>query len=78
LYVREKSIPPPVDATLNLFMLCEAMQWNHLPVAGGLYDQHPEMLDRFTYIFQEQGKARERKEARDRNKSGSRVAGRGH
>jgi len=27
------------------------MQWNHLPVAGGLYDQHPQLLEDFLYIF---------------------------
>jgi hypothetical protein len=28
------------------------MKWNHLPVAGGLYDQHPQLLDEWSYIFQ--------------------------
>jgi hypothetical protein len=27
------------------------MKWNHLPVAGGLYDQHPQLLDEWQYIF---------------------------
>lgn len=27
------------------------MKWNHLPVAGGVYDQHPDLMDKFHYIF---------------------------
>lgn len=26
------------------------MKWNHLPVKGGIYDQHPQMLDDFQVI----------------------------
>lgn len=32
-------------------MLCEAMEWNHLPEAGGLYQQHPQLLDEWMTIF---------------------------
>jgi hypothetical protein len=34
-----------------MFALCEGMKWAHLPVAGGLYDQHPDLLDGFRYMF---------------------------
>jgi len=34
-----------------MFVLCEGMKWSHLPVAGGLYDQHPDLLDAFRIIF---------------------------
>ena len=27
------------------------MKWSHLPVDGGLYDQDPDLLDKFEYIF---------------------------
>lgn len=27
------------------------MEWNHLPVAGGIYDQDPELIDAFETIF---------------------------
>lgn len=37
--------------SIRLFSLCEGMKWSHLPVAGGLYDQHPDLLDQFRYIF---------------------------
>lgn len=61
--------------------MCEALKWNHLPLAGGLYDQHPDLLDGFEIVFAaraeheaEEAKKREREQ---KNKGGgSRVAGR--
>ena len=41
-----------VPESLRLFMLCEAMNWGHLPVAGGLYQQHPRLLEDWLEIFQ--------------------------
>ena len=43
-----------------MFVLCESMKWAHLPVRGGLYDQNPELLDGFMFIF---GKRAEQQEA---------------
>lgn len=40
------------------------MEWNHLPVAGGLYDQHPQLLDEWLYIFSR--KAAHEKQEQDR------------
>lgn len=34
-----------------MFQLCRNMKWSYLPVAGGLYDQDPDLLDKFEYIF---------------------------
>jgi hypothetical protein len=34
-----------------MFALCDAMKWSHLPRAGGLYDQDPELMDCFKKIF---------------------------
>lgn len=42
--------------------MCEAMKWAHLPMAGGLYDQHPQLLEEFSIIFA----ARAAKEERER------------
>ena len=28
------------------------MKWNHLPVPGGLYAQHPKFMDDMYFIFQ--------------------------
>lgn len=47
-----------------MFMLCGSMKWNHLPVPGGLYDQHPKFLDDMYFIFQK----RSEKEAADEAK----------
>lgn len=38
------------------------MKWAHLPNAGGLYDQDPDLLDKFTIIFKAIGD-RDREEA---------------
>lgn len=38
--------------SIRLFALCDAMQWGVLPVAGGLYDQHPKLLEEWSHIFQ--------------------------
>lgn len=34
-----------------MFSLCRNMKWAHLPVAGGLYDQDPDLLDKFDFMF---------------------------
>ena len=63
--------------------MCVGMQWNHLPVAGGLYDQNPEILERFYYIMGEQAKwdkqqaeKREAERSRSSMKPTSRSGGR--
>jgi hypothetical protein len=50
--------------SLRLYTICKAMKWNHLPVGGGLYDQHPQFLDDMFFLMQEDAKAE--KKARDR------------
>jgi len=58
------------------------MKWAHLPVAGGIYDQHPEFVEQIRFIFAERDKFREEEQKRreqemKRNSGGSgRVAGR--
>lgn len=63
-----------------MFALCEGMKWSHLPNAGGLYDQDPELLDGFQYIFAKRAEhqaAEDRKREKEANKKpGRRVAGR--
>lgn len=69
-----------------MFTLCARMKWNHLPNAGGLYDQDPVLLDKFNYIFSElekreeadrQKQKREMEAAQKKNKGGSRSRLRG-
>lgn len=55
---------------LRLFSLCDAMKWNHLPVAGGLYDQHPMLLDSFAVIFSIRSEHERKEQAKQANKSG--------
>jgi len=50
-----------------MYGLCEGMKWAHLPVAGGIYDQDPELLKAFRYIMQEKS-AHEAREDRKRNR----------
>lgn len=50
---------------ITLFATASHMQWNHLPVAGGIYDQDPELLRRWRIIWGEQGE-QERREAAKR------------
>lgn len=65
-----------------MFSLCEGMKWSHLPVAGGIYDQHPILMDKFQIIFQMraeiESKRQEEEERKNRANSGGsrRVAGR--
>jgi hypothetical protein len=58
------------------------MKWAHLPVAGGLYDQHPDLLEAFKTIFAMRAEherveqARREREAKRGGKGGGGVAGR--
>lgn len=62
-----------------MFVLCENMKWNHLPNAGGLYDQHPELLEKFLFIFQsrQEYQAEEEKRQEDERKRNSAKSSRG-
>lgn len=54
--------------------MCEAMKWAHLPEAGGLYDQHPDLLDGFALIFGKRAEYEDEQErkrqAEERRKTG--------
>ncbi len=54
-WVRGRPLDGPAPDSLRLFAMCDAMKWSHLPVAGGLYDQHPRLLEEFMFIFAERG-----------------------
>ena len=60
---------------IRLFSICEGMKWAHLPVAGGLYDQDPRLLDRWRVIFQRRSEYEEEKERLRQSKERSRSAG---
>jgi hypothetical protein len=46
------------------------MRWAHLPVAGGLYDQDPELIRRFMVIFEARWAEEERQKRREDAKLG--------
>jgi hypothetical protein len=59
--------------SLRLFAFCQAMEWAALPVAGGLYDQHPQLLEEWTLIFKMKGD-HEKYEAEKREREMERKA----
>lgn len=40
-----------MDEGIRLFAICSGMRWAHLPLAGGLYDQDPRLLDKWDHLF---------------------------
>lgn len=50
------------------------MKWAHLPNSGGLYDQDPDLLDKFEFIFSKI--AEQEKEEADRQKADADKAAR--
>jgi len=54
------------------------MKWNHLPVVGGLYDQHPDLLEQWDIIFQAQSAHDRAEDAKQKSKTMSgKPTGRG-
>ncbi len=51
------------------------MKWSHLPCGGGIYDQHPQLLDEWLVIMQVDGeseaKRQQKLEREQKNKAGS-------
>jgi hypothetical protein len=44
------------------------MRWSALPVAGGLYDQHPRLLEEWTVIFNAKAQYEKVKAEREKRK----------
>lgn len=57
----DKPTTGALHESLRLFLLCKMMKWTHLPVAGGLYDQDPKLLDDFHKIMVAESEAEKRK-----------------
>lgn len=64
-----------MHSSIRLFMICDNMQWSHLPVEGGIYAQHPKFLEEVQYIFGERAK-HEAEEQRKRDAKNKRSMGR--
>lgn len=43
------------------------MKWNHLPVHGGVYDQHPQLLTEWMVIWEERAKYEAEKARKEKN-----------
>jgi hypothetical protein len=51
------------------------MKWQHLPLPGGLYDQDPQLLENFSFIFGEIAKkTAEEDEKREREMKKQQMA----
>lgn len=61
---------------MRLFALCEQMKWSHLPVAGGIYDQHPKLLEEWQIIFAARARKEEQERRIEERKSKSPLRGR--
>jgi len=48
------------------------MKWNHLPVAGGIYDQHPKLIDEWEYLFSIKAEQEAKEQARQEREAKSR------
>jgi hypothetical protein len=54
------------------------LKFNHLPVAGGLYDQDPRLLEDWAYIFARRAERdREEQERQERKSKSKRYRSRG-
>lgn len=73
-YARGEPVENPPES-LRLFALSEGMKFAHLPSVGGLYDQHPQIIDDWLRIMQvkgeEQKKDRDRRERDMKSKKGN-------
>jgi len=52
-----------------MFFLCENMKWAHLPEPGGIYNQHPDLVDGFEILFLERSKYQSEKEKEEERKN---------
>lgn len=57
-----------VPESLRLYVFCKGLKFTHLPVAGGLYDQHPRLVKEWLTIMgieAEEERKRQEKQERD-------------
>lgn len=62
-FVNGKAIHGRVHSAISMFVFMEGTRWSALPVAGGLYDQHPDFIKKMHYIKQEVYKQQAKEEA---------------
>lgn len=59
---------------LRLLWYCDALDWQHLPVAGGVYDQHPDFLEGMLMLKELRGKYEEQKRREEEAKRDREMA----
>jgi len=52
---------------IRLYVLCASVEWNHLPVAGGLWDQDPRFIQTIWVVNEERAKYEAEKERREKH-----------
>lgn len=60
--------------SLRLFLWCAGTKWAHLPVAGGIYDQHPTLIDEWAILFDIQAKHEAAEQASQRRETEAATA----
>lgn len=60
---------------ITMFSTCASMNWNMMPVEGGIYDQDPQLMHYFKTLWSLQGE-HEKKENEKRKKDSSRSSSR--
>ena len=58
-----------IPESLRLFNFCENTKWSVLPVAGGIYDQHPQLIAEWETIFHIRAVVEKRKAAEQERKA---------
>jgi len=64
-------VKPPVPESLRLYSICAALKFSALPVAGGLYDQDPQLLEEWSYIIERRAERDREEQERASRKSKS-------
>lgn len=57
--------------SLRLFLWCAGTKWAHLPVAGGIYDQHPRLIDEWGVLFAIQAEHDRKEQSRQKQEMAS-------
>lgn len=69
-YAKGRPIEGSACYSLRLYHMLKSMKWNHLPVAGGIYDQHPGFLDDMSVIMDAEADAERKREAKRKREAG--------
>lgn len=63
-----------VPESLRLYQLCKATKFSVFPWAGGMYDQHPDLIDEWTIIIEAEVRVQNREMEQQRRQARTRTA----